>query len=158
MDIPPEFLQVPHIPDLFSVPEQRFVNCHKAVLYIIDQITYDELTADPQPQRERGEDYDYSKRALAISEQPFVPVIDAGDLHNLAHTYDESVPYIGQIQDAADGYLAHSFLLARRDGDLICFDKEGFKEPYSFHTLEALLEKPNYQNQLWRFIQIGDVR
>ncbi len=158
MDVPPEILNIPHVPDLLKVAGPKFINCHKATLYIADTISYSELIADPQPLRDRGEDYWYSERAKGVSDIPFLPITDTCDLQDRAAVACAKYsPCIGQILDTDTGELAHSFLIVSTSLGLVCFDKSGFKEPFTTYSIEELLEKPNYQNQAWRFVPLSVV-
>jgi len=140
----------------------REVNCHKFVLYVIDHISWEDMILDSQVQKEKGLDFTFGELARSISHDPFTLVNNLESLNSLVEKSCESgKSYIGQILDAETEETAHSFILEKdRDGLCTCYDKPGFKYPFSVHTLEDIFnfvnkdgEKSN-QNQKWRFVLI----
>jgi hypothetical protein len=159
MEIPPEFGEIRGIQELVSVPNPQDINCHKAVLYLAGLISYEELTSDSKAEREQGLDFTFGKRARVISDKEFVPISSSTDLSALAQYECTSLlPYVGQILDAEDNDMAHSFLISKRNDGFICFDKAGFKTAFSTYSLEELLNFNNYQNQLWRFLLLSEAK
>lgn len=159
MDIPAEFPDVQNIRELVSVPNPQDVNCHKAVLYLAGLISYSDLISDSKAQKEEGLDFMFEEKARAISNKIFTPVSTVDDLYEIADKECiEPDVYIGQILDSVSNEMAHSFLLARRDAGYTCFDKAGFKKPFSVYPLRKLLDFDNYQHQLWRFLRLSEAR
>ncbi|GEM_PF-3186049 len=140
----------------------RNVNCHKFILYIIGKISWEEMVSDAQIQKEAGADFTFGEMARSISDVQFTPVKDLESLLLLANKRCEiGKSYIGQILDAQTGEMAHSFIIQREpDGKYICFDKPGFKYPFSVHGLEEILNFVNKdgvksnQDQKWRFVSL----
>ncbi|HVT75223.1 MAG TPA: hypothetical protein VHD69_02325 [Candidatus Paceibacterota bacterium] len=147
------------------IPPDRIkdVNCHKFVLYVLGQITWDEMISDSHAQKKAGLDFTYGEKARAISNKEFVPIANIDSLIKLAdECCDHSKTCIGQIMDKETGEMAHSFIIEKiLNGEYQCFDKQGFKHyPFSVHGLESFLDFVNekgeksYQNQKWRFVPI----
>lgn len=136
------------------------VNCHKFILYVIGRIPWEEMISDPQTQKDAASDFTFGDKARSISDAPFSLMTDLKSLYSLMDTSCGSEKsYIGQILDAETGEMAHSFILERdQSGSYICFDKPGFKYPFSVHALEDIYNFVNkdgvksYQNQKWRFV------
>jgi hypothetical protein len=156
MDIPPELKKLARLPKLLSAKESENINCHKAVLYLVGLISYEELIADPRQQQDTN--FTFRERALRISNAKFAPVTNPEELLNLAENGCESGNlYVGQILDNETNELAHSYIVFKNnEGVCIGFDKAGFKEAFSVYELSQLLAFKNYQNQGWRFVSIGD--
>lgn len=147
------------------VPAEKMadVNCHKFVLYVIRNISWEEMVSDSHTQKAAGVDFTYGERARKISDQEFVKITDKDSLLKLADTTCESgKAYAGQIMDSTTGEMAHSFILEKTvDGSYQCFDKQGFKfYPFSVKNLECFLDFVNekgeksYIGQKWRFVPI----
>ncbi len=138
---------------------QESVNCHKFVLYVLGKMSWAEMVAD-SPKIPAGDDFTFGKSAREISDIPFVPVENLENLHSLADKNCEpGQAYIGQILDAETGEMAHSFIVERAaNGTYTCYDKPGFKYPFSVGGLEKIYNFVNkngeksYQNQKWRFV------
>ncbi len=135
------------------------INCHKFVLYCEGLISKEELYSHPS---DASQDFTYREKALALSDQDFILITDINELKVLANKYcmDEQL-CIGQILDAVDGKLAHSFLVGKESvtNRFISIDKIGFKHhPFSVQELSTFLDRTNkdgeknYQNQKWRFL------
>lgn len=140
----------------------RKINCHKAALYLIGKIFYEDLLSDPR----LGKDIDfaYEKVASELSQKEFMVVQDEIKLREFAkQECSINKIYIGQIFNVT---LGHSFIVGRtQDDKFICFDKAGFLEnplkgnkDYKFRIYEMgmLLLSPNYQNAKWRFVDVEE--
>ncbi len=144
------------------VPDDKIqnVNCHKFVLYVIGRISWEEMISDAQ--KESGIDFTFGEQARNISDIPYALVKNFESLYLLANTNCKSgESYIGQILDAETGEMAHSFIIEKQpNGKYTCFDKIGFKYPFSIHELGTMLDFVNkdgiksYQNQKWRFVPL----
>jgi hypothetical protein len=138
------------------------VNCHKFVLYVIGKISWEEMFSDLQTQKDAGLDFTYGEQARSISNIPFTIVNDLQSLYALVDmTCNVEEHYVGQILDKESEEMAHSFIFKKEtDGKYLCFDKQGFKYPFSIHELGTMLDFVNkdgvksYQNQKWRFVYI----
>jgi len=141
----------------------RRINCHKVILYLIGQISYDDFIFDPRP--EKGIDFTYEKKAAEISAKKFTQIKDESELRQLAMSECQANKiYIGQIFNET---LGHSFIIGRTEEDkFICFDKAGFAEnplkdnkDFKFRVYEIgmLIGSSNYQNAWWRFISIDEI-
>ncbi len=140
------------------------VNCHKFVLYVIRRISWEEMISDSQAQKDAGLDFTFGEKVRDTSGAPFTLVGDIKSLYSLAAMNCEPGKfYVGQILDAETGEMAHSFIIEKGWNDkYTCFDKQGFKYPFSVHELETMLDFVNkdgiksYQNQKWRFVPIAE--
>ncbi len=142
--------------------KMRNINCHKFILYVIGSISSEEMISDSQIQKDTGFDFTFGEQARSISNVPFTLVEDLESLYLLADKNCEiGKGYVGQILDAQTGEMAHSFILEKEsDGKYTCFDKQGFKYPFSVHELGTLLDfinkdgEKSYKDQKWRFVPI----
>lgn len=129
------------------VPSEKIrnVNCHKFVLYVTGHISWEEMVSDSQVQKDAGLDFTFGEKVRSTSDAPFTLVKDAQSLYSLADMNCEvEKSYIGQVLDAETGEMAHSFIIERgSDGKYMCFDKQGFKYPFSVHELGTMLDFVN---------------
>lgn len=138
------------------------VNCHKYILYALEKISFEEMISDPHTQSQDF-DFTYSKKAGEISDALFVLVKSLKVLYALADKSTEiGKAYIGQILDAETNEMAHSFVMVREaESTYTCFDKQGFKYPFTVDELGTLLDFVNkdgvksYHNQKWRFVPLN---
>lgn len=150
-----------------AIPEDKIgnVNCHKFVLYVIGEISFNEMVSDTKIQKGPGVDFTFGEVARRISNISFTLIKDLGSLLLLANeSCDIGKVYVGQILDAQTKEMAHSFIVQRESSDkYICFNKPGFKYPFEISNFEKILnfvnkdgEKSN-QNQKWQFVPIDIV-
>lgn len=139
------------------------VNCHKFVLYVVGKMSLEEMISDAQIQKDSGADFIFGEMARSISNIQFTLIKSLESLLLFANENCEiGKVYVGQIQDAQTGEMAHSFIVRRESSDqYTCFEKTGFKYPFAVSDFEAILnfvnkdgEKSN-QNQKWRFVSIN---
>lgn len=138
----------------------NYINCHKAVLYVVGDIEYDELIADPRSCL-NIEERTYRLRALEFNPTPFARVATQKDLNDLLNK--DVIPghlYVGQIFDENDDALAHSFLIGclidhKSRFNYVVFEKSGFiSKFYNIIEINGLMSNNNYSNKSWRFFQI----
>jgi hypothetical protein len=141
--------------------EIKNVNCHKFILYVMGDLSWEEMVLDPNIHEEQGVDFTFAEKAQKISDIPFNFISDLPSLFSFAEQICVSEKaYVGQILDTETQTLAHSFILKKVGTTYECFDKPGFKYPFGVHTLETIFnfinkdgEKP-YPNQKWRFVPV----
>jgi len=121
------------------------------------------MVSDANAQRDAGKDFIFGEIARKISDIPFLHIKDLESLALLANKKCEiGKVYVGQILDAQNEEMAHSFIVRRElNNKYICFDKPGFKYPFEVSDFETILNFVNkdgeksYQNQKWRFVPIN---
>ncbi len=149
---------IPPVPD----EQIRNVNCHKFVLYIMKQISWEDMISDPRSQRDAGLDFIFDDKALNISTEPFIPINNPDSLFEFIQiNTTKRENYIVQILDVGTEKLAHSFIIEIQESGIpLCFDKPGFKYSFDVCEFEKIFnfvnkdnEKP-YLNQRWRILSL----
>lgn len=144
--------------------ELEKINCHRTVLYLLDEISRDELTGPVST----GGDYSFEERAQAISDEPFRSYDTYEDLQLAAEeACKDGQLCVGQI--GSPNGLLHSFIVGssqeplRADSGLlvakyVCFDKQGFEgHPFRVSELKSLYNYSAYSKAQWRFVPVEDV-
>ncbi len=128
------------------------INCHKFTLYVIGKISWEEMVAD--------NDKIYGAEARAISDIQFIQINSLASLLKFASECCKIGEfYVAQILDANTDEMAHSFILKQESlNNFICYEKQGFKYPFTVQGLETILDFVNKdgvrsnENQKWRFV------
>jgi len=149
-----------------AVEKVKNVNCHKFVLYAIGKISWEEMVSYPAEQQAKNIDFTFGEKIRSISDIPYTFIESKESLVVLAQKNCEiGKIYVGQILDAQTEEMGHSFILRRESEDeYICFDKPGFKYPFTVCDLDTILNFVNKygelsnKNQKWRFVLLESIK